>query len=65
MVNSDEGARRLGEIAVGTNPGIRRFTKNTLLDEKIAGTIHMALGHASPRSAARTNRPSTGTWSPI
>ena len=48
MLNTDEGARRLGEIAVGTNPGIRRFTKNTLLDEKIAGTIHMALGQSFP-----------------
>jgi aminopeptidase len=49
MLNTDEGARRLGEIAVGTNPGIRRFTKNTLLDEKIAGTIHMALGQSFPQ----------------
>lgn len=48
MLNTDEGARRLGEIAIGTNPGIRRFTKNTLLDEKIAGTIHMALGQCFP-----------------
>ncbi len=48
MLNTDEGARRLGEIAIGTNPGIRRFTKNTLLDEKIAGTIHMALGQSFP-----------------
>ncbi|HUS17703.1 MAG TPA: aminopeptidase [Chloroflexia bacterium] len=46
MLNTDEGARRLGEIAIGTNPDIRRFTKNTLLDEKIAGTIHMALGQS-------------------
>lgn len=48
MLNTDAGARRLGEIAIGTNPGIRRFTKNTLLDEKIAGTIHMALGQCFP-----------------
>jgi aminopeptidase len=48
MLNTDEGSRRLGEIAIGTNPGIRRFTKNTLLDEKIAGTIHMALGQCFP-----------------
>jgi aminopeptidase len=45
MLNVDEGARRLGEIAVGTNPGIRRYTKNILLDEKISGTIHCALGN--------------------
>jgi aminopeptidase len=45
MLGVDEGARRLGEIAVGTNPGIRRYTKNILLDEKISGTIHCALGN--------------------
>jgi aminopeptidase len=49
MLQTDAGAQRLGEIAVGTNPGIRRFTKNTLLDEKIAGTIHMALGQSFPQ----------------
>ena len=40
----DEGARRLGEFAIGTNNGIQRFTRSTLFDEKIGGTIHMALG---------------------
>lgn len=40
----DEGARYLGELAFGTNPGIQRITKNILFDEKIAGTMHMALG---------------------
>jgi aminopeptidase len=40
----DEGARRLGEFAVGTNMGIQQFTGETLFDEKIGGTIHMALG---------------------
>ena len=65
MLNTDEGARRLGEIAIGTNPGIRRFTKNTLLDEKIAGHDPHGAGPGFPWSAARTSRPSTGTWSPI
>ncbi len=39
-----EGADRLGETAIGTNYGITRFTKNMLFDEKMGGTIHMALG---------------------
>ncbi len=41
-----EGARRFGEAAIGTNYGINRFTKNILFDEKIGGTIHMALGQS-------------------
>lgn len=40
----DDGARRLGEFAIGTNQGIQQFTRSTLFDEKIEGTIHMALG---------------------
>ncbi|MBN1795264.1 MAG: aminopeptidase [Sedimentisphaerales bacterium] len=43
-----EGARRFGEAAVGTNTGIDKFTKSILFDEKIAGTIHMAVGSAPP-----------------
>ena len=43
----DAGARRLGEFAIGTNMGIQQYTGNTLFDEKIGGTIHMALGHQS------------------
>ena len=39
-----EGAERLGEIAIGTNYGITKFTKHMLFDEKMGGTIHMALG---------------------
>jgi aminopeptidase len=50
MLNLDEGARRLGEFAFGLNPGVGRFTKNTLFDEKIGGTVHMALGRAYPES---------------
>ena len=46
MLDRDEGARRLGEFAIGTNPGITQFTKNMLFDEKIEGTAHMALGHS-------------------
>jgi aminopeptidase len=51
-LDSDEGARFLGEFAFGTNFNITRFTKNILLDEKIGGTIHMALGAGYPDSGS-------------
>jgi aminopeptidase len=44
------GANRLGEAAVGMNYGIKRFTKNILFDEKIGGTIHLALGDSYPET---------------
>jgi aminopeptidase len=44
MLEMDEGARRLGEVAFGLNYEIDRFTQNTLFDEKIGGTMHVALG---------------------
>ena len=40
----DDGAKRLGEVAIGTNTGIKQFTKKILFDEKLGGTIHMAIG---------------------
>jgi len=46
QLDLDEGARRLGEFAIGTNQGIQQFTGETLFDEKIGGTIHMALGRS-------------------
>jgi aminopeptidase len=48
QLDLDEGARRLGEFAIGNNWGIERVTGSTLLDEKIGGTIHMALGASLP-----------------
>lgn len=45
-LNIDKGAKRLGEFAIGANYGINRFMYNTLFDEKIGGTIHLALGQA-------------------
>nr|MBA3825512.1 aminopeptidase [Ktedonobacterales bacterium] len=50
MLNLDEGARRLGEFAFGNNFGITRGIINTLYDEKIGGTIHMALGESYPET---------------
>lgn len=46
MIQTDEGSKRLGELGIGVNRGITRFTKNILFDEKIAGTIHLAIGFA-------------------
>jgi aminopeptidase len=46
----DPGARFLGELGIGTNPGIDRPTGSTLLDEKIAGTVHLALGRSYPET---------------
>jgi aminopeptidase len=53
MLDTDEGARYLGEFAFGTNAGIQRFTKNILFDEKIGGTVHMALGTGYPETGSR------------
>jgi aminopeptidase len=47
---SDDGARFLGEIGIGTNTGIDRATGSTLLDEKMAGTVHLALGRSYPET---------------
>jgi aminopeptidase len=48
QLDTDPGARFLGEFAFGTNFGITRFIKNILFDEKIGGTVHMALGAGYP-----------------
>lgn len=46
----DPGARYLGELGIGTNTGIDRPTGSTLLDEKMAGTVHLALGRSYPET---------------
>jgi len=48
VLDTDAGSRTLGEFAIGTNTFIQKFTRNILFDEKIGGTIHMALGAAYP-----------------
>lgn len=50
MLDQDEGARNLGEIAIGTNYQITQYTRNTLFDEKIGGTFHAAVGAGYPES---------------
>ena len=54
----DEGSRRVGELGIGCNPGITRYMRNTLFDEKIDGTVHIALGNGMPNPAERTVNPS-------
>jgi len=44
ILATDAGASRLGELGLGCNPRITRFTRNVLFDEKIAGTVHLAVG---------------------
>ncbi len=53
MIDQDRGGRVLGELALGTNYAIQRFTRNTLFDEKIGGTFHMALGAAYPETGGK------------
>ena len=47
-LDTDEGSRRLGELGIGCNPGITRYMKNTLFDEKMDCTVHVALGSGFP-----------------
>ncbi|MEP6754217.1 MAG: aminopeptidase, partial [Chthonomonadales bacterium] len=49
-LDTDAGARYVGEVAIGNNYGIQQYTKNTLFDEKIGGTCHMALGSSYPET---------------
>jgi len=46
MLDTDEGGRYLGELGVGVNYGIQKFTKDILFDEKIGGTVHLAVGRS-------------------
>ena len=50
LIDTDEGARRLGELGIGTNYEIDRGTRDVLLDEKIGGTVHLAVGASYPES---------------
>jgi len=51
-LDTDEGARRVGEFAIGTNEGITSFTRQILFDEKINGSFHMALGAGYPETGS-------------
>ena len=53
ILNTDPGAKRLGEFAIGTNYDIKRFTGSMLFDEKIGGTVHMAMGQGYIMSGSK------------
>lgn len=53
QLNTDAGARYLGEFAIGTNFGINKFTGNILFDEKIGGTVHCAIGMGYPETGSK------------
>jgi aminopeptidase len=53
MLETDQGSRYLGEFALGTNQGVQRFTRNILFDEKIGGSIHLALGAGYPETGSK------------
>lgn len=55
VLDTDAGARFLGEVAIGNNFGIQRFTKNTLFDEKIGGTCHLAVGSSYLETGGRND----------
>jgi aminopeptidase len=53
MLATDPGATRLGEFSFGTNYGVKQYTKNMLFDEKIGGTIHLAVGAGYPETGSK------------
>jgi aminopeptidase len=55
MLDADEGARYLGELGIGTNYGIRRATKNILFDEKLGGTVHLAIGRSYEKTGGKND----------
>jgi aminopeptidase len=52
VLDTDSGSRYLGEFAIGTSEGIQQFTRNILFDEKIGGTVHMAVGGGYPNTGS-------------
>jgi aminopeptidase len=48
LLDADDGARRVGELGIGTNAALTMATGDLLIDEKILGTVHIALGRAYP-----------------
>lgn len=55
LLETDRGARYFGEVAIGTNYQIQKFTKNMLFDEKIGGTAHLALGDSLPDTGGQNH----------
>jgi len=63
-LDTDEGCRRIGELAIATNPFITAFSKEILFDEKIGGTFHVAFGHGYPESGSK-NKDAAIHWDMI
>jgi aminopeptidase len=55
MLDADEGARYLGELGIGTNYDILRATKNILFDEKLGGTVHLAVGRSYEKTGGKND----------
>src|SRR5215211_3045637 len=55
MLDADEGSRYLGELGIGTNYSIPRATKNILFDEKLGGTVHLAVGRSYEKTGGRND----------
>jgi aminopeptidase len=55
VIETDPGSRIIGELGIGLNYNIKRFSKDILFDEKIGGTVHLALGRAYPETGG-TNK---------
>ncbi|HEY7528072.1 MAG TPA: aminopeptidase [Candidatus Deferrimicrobiaceae bacterium] len=55
MLAADPGARVLGEFGIGANAGVTSFTRDILLDEKMGGTIHLAIGRSYPESGGKND----------
>jgi aminopeptidase len=55
MLEADEGARYLGELGIGTNYGIPRASKNILFDEKLGGTVHLAIGRSYEETGGKND----------
>jgi aminopeptidase len=53
MLDQDEGPRRTGEFSIACNYGITKFTKNLSFDEKIGGTVHLAVGNGFPETGSK------------
>jgi aminopeptidase len=55
MLAADRGAAVLGEFGIGANAGVTAFTRDILLDEKMGGTIHLAIGRSYPESGGKND----------
>ena len=62
MLKTDKGAKYIGEFAIGANYHIKQIMRNTLFDEKIGGTIHLALGRAYQEKRGGGENQSTIHW---